>query len=332
MDLRSVPRKHDDFQRPLAAETIEAMCRQTFGVDTVVTSAVELDGGMYNSTYCVTLDGHAAPVILRVAPEPPRQRRSERQLMRTEYATLPYLASLGPLVPRVLGADFTGSLINRDHMFQNLLPGVPAPKALRGYDHADWGPLFAQLGAITRRVHDVRGPHFGPIAGPGHTTWSEAVVAMFADLAADVDDLGLDSADLWEVIDLVSADTAVLDEITEPRLLHGDLWTTNILLARDAPSPVITGVLDADRALWGDPAADWPIRMAQARPGREAFWTAYGPPDITPAGRWRAAVYEARHLAALRLERHRRSAADEVSQSYVEMAAVLTQLVTSRPE
>ncbi|MFF8532042.1 hypothetical protein ACF07B_08750 [Streptomyces sp. NPDC015532] len=33
----------------------------------------------------------------------------------------------------------------------------------------------------------------------------------------------------------------------------------------DSPTPVISGVLDLDRNLWGDPAADWTIRMAGAK-------------------------------------------------------------------
>ncbi|CAL9675435.1 hypothetical protein [Streptomyces sp. enrichment culture] len=40
----------------------------------------------------------------------------------------------------------------------------------------------------------------------------------------------------------------MLDEVTEPRLLTGDLWTVNCLLDRVAAEPVITGVLDFDRA------------------------------------------------------------------------------------
>ncbi|MFJ8812369.1 hypothetical protein [Amycolatopsis thermoflava] len=67
----------------------------------------------------------------------------------------------------------------------------------------------------------------------------------------------------------------VLDEITEPRLLHGDLWTTNFLL-----SP----------------------------------------------GRWRALVYRARHLGAVRLERHRLGNTDGVAASYLELRAVLDAL------
>jgi len=55
----------------------------------------------------------------------------------------------------------------------------------------------------------------------------------------------------------VRFNTSLLDEIQTPHLLHGDLWTFNLLVERGVHAPVITGVLDFDRAWWGDPSADW---------------------------------------------------------------------------
>ncbi|MGI6874834.1 phosphotransferase family protein [Amycolatopsis sp. 3B14] len=78
----------------------------------------------------------------------------------------------------------------------------------------------------------------------------------------------------------------VLDEITEPRLLHGDLWTANVLLSPGAPEPLIGGVLDHDRASWGDPAADWSLYAAsRPDPVRDAFWAGYGRPADTAQAR-----------------------------------------------
>jgi hypothetical protein len=68
-------------------------------------------------------------------------------------------------------------------------------------------------------------PRFGPAAGPSFATWSEAVIASLHDTAADLDDAGLDATDVREVTAAAARHRSVLDEITEPRLLHGDLWT-----------------------------------------------------------------------------------------------------------
>ncbi|MGW8700700.1 phosphotransferase [Streptomyces eurythermus] len=173
----------------------------------------------------------------------------------------------------------------------------------------------------------MRGPRFGPVAGPGYAAWSEAVLASLEEIAADLDGSGLDSADVRQAAAAAGRERAVLDEVTEPRLLTGDLWTVNCLLDRAAAEPVITGVLDFDRAWFGAPDADWAIRMATARNDeRTAFWESYGTLDCSPAARWRSRIYEPRHLGAPRLERHRLGKADAVAASYLAMAAVLAGL------
>ncbi|MBO2461455.1 aminoglycoside phosphotransferase family protein [Actinomadura sp. LCR2-06] len=301
--------------------------RRVFGAGCQVTSAVELGAGMYNSTYRVQVAG-AEPVILRVAPEPGRQFRSERELMRNELASVPWLTPIAALMPRVIAADWSHTVIGRDYMVQSLLAGVPAPERLSEYPRRIWGGYFAQLGEITAAVHAVRGPHFGPVAGPGHATWSQAVLASLEDIAADVDSVGLDAADLRKVAAVAAEHRAVLDEVTEPRLLTGDLWTVNVMLSDTAPAPMISGVLDFDRTWFGEVSADWTVRMATAKDDeRRGFWDGYGRLDRTsPGAVLRSRIYEARHVGALRLERFRLGHHDAVTRSYQEMAAVVSAL------
>ncbi|MET7336488.1 aminoglycoside phosphotransferase family protein [Nonomuraea sp. NPDC005650] len=325
MDFQPIERAADAFQRPVSPDRIQAVCRRVFGRD--ARSAVELGLGAYNSTYRVMVEGRARPVVVRFAPEPAAQFGSERELMRNEYATVPYLAVIAPLMPRVIAADWSHELIGRDYLVQSFLDGVPAPEGLGDYPRTARTTFFRRLGEIARSVHAVRGPAFGPVAGEGHASWSAAVLASLEDIAADLDRCALDAADVREAAALAAERRAVLDEITEPRLLTGDLWTVNVMIARGAPEPLITGVLDLDRTSWGDPAADWTIRMASAkRDERVAFWEAYGEPDRGPAATWRSLIYEVRHLGAVRLERHRLGNHDGVGQSYEAVAKVLSEL------
>lgn len=124
MDFRPVERDPGAFQQSVTADEIQLLCRAAFGAHVRVVSAVELGLGLYNSTYRVDI-GRDRPVILRVAPEPARQSRDERELMRNEHATVPYLASIASLLPTTLAIDFTHEVIPRDWMFQTLLSGPP---------------------------------------------------------------------------------------------------------------------------------------------------------------------------------------------------------------
>ena len=325
MEFRPIPRVPGAFQQLVTADEIEAICCRTFGAHTKVISATELGTGTYNTTLRVAVVGQERPVIVRIAPEPARQFTSERALMRNEYASLPWLVPIAPLIPKVIVADWSHEVIGRDYMVQTMLDGAPAAERLHTYPRSAWPTFYRQLGEIARRVHAICGPAFGPVTGPACGTWSEAVAASLDAIAADLDGVGLDAEDVRHAISAVLRHSTVLDEITAPRLLGGDLWVPNVLLDHHAPEPTINGVYDLDRTYWGDPAADWTIYMIAAKcDERQVFWDTYGSLNESESAVWRQKIYGARHLGAVRLERHRRGNHQGVRASYDAMERILS--------
>lgn len=331
MAFRFIDRGANAFQKTISADQLRAMCHRAFGAKTRVVSATELAGGLYNNTYRVDI-GQSSPVILRVAPESQRQFRIERELMRNEYASLPFFAAIAAMMPRTLFMDWTHDTIDRDYMWQTTLSGIPAHEGLAAYSRAQWPVLFEQIGTIARTIHQTRGRHFGPVAGPHYDKWSEAVIGVLGNAVADLEAEGLPADDVREVLCITSARAAVLDEIGEPHLLHGDLWIPNLMLAPDSADPTITGVLDNDRAFWGDPMADWVVFVARRRPGteRDAFWNTYGDVPTGSRAESRQLIYQSMHLAAIRLEFHRLRQPEKMSESLAEMDEVLRRLSVRR--
>ncbi|HEX4789114.1 MAG TPA: aminoglycoside phosphotransferase family protein [Actinospica sp.] len=331
MQFESVERPAGAYQQSLTADQVEAVVRRAFGRVSVV-SAIELGDGTYNSTYRLALDS-GLEAVLRVAPTPERQFRSERAFMRNEHAAAPYFAPIAALLPHTLAVDFTHDLMARDYMIQSIVPGVPARIGLQHYPRREWAWFFRDLGAITRRIHAVPGAGFGPLVGPSFATWGEAVHAGLTDLVADLEQVHLEASDARELAATALRRREVLDEVREPRLLHGDLWTINTMLVPDARHPTVSGLFDCDRVCWGDPESDWAIYRAAGRPGteRDAFWETYGPLGTGARARWRRLLYEARNVFAGRLERHRLGLGDKVAASYHEAAAALERLKAAEP-
>jgi aminoglycoside phosphotransferase (APT) family kinase protein len=93
--------------------------------------------------------------------------------------------------------------------------------------------------------------------------------------------------------------------VQTPHLLHGDLWTFNLLVQRQNDKPVIAGVLDTERAWWGDPLADWIMFLLSIRNEEEewqeriaAFQKGYGTWETGRTVQFRREVYKAMHVGS----------------------------------
>lgn len=330
MDYTSIERAADAFQQPVTSAQIQAMCQRAFGTDIQIEAAQELSGGLYNTTYLIHIQD-MQPVILRVSPDLSRMARHEKFFLRNEYISQPFLAPLTPLLPRTLMADFTHQVLARDYLFSAFMEGEAWSRSNKAMTSEENRQVWRHLGRIAKTIHEITGPAFGyPSYGPQFPTWSDALLTWMDDIAYDLEAVHLDAADLRTVIELAHNHRAWLDEITSPRLLHGDLWLVNLLVKRDAPGPRIVAVLDSDRTFWGDPLADWTIFLLNRQPPAEsvAFWETYGQLATSPAAEFRALVYRARYIGGIRLEQHRHQRPAAVVRSYEDMRLTLAALHT----
>ena len=275
------------------------MCQRGFGSSIQIASIDELTGGTFNTTYRITFVNQAK-TILRVAPPQTADTYWEEAfLMRREHAIQPYFAPVAALIPKTLLVDFTHQLIDRDYMFQTFLEGERWEDACDNLTSEENNILWDQFGHLTKRIHDVRGESFGlPRPGFQFERWSQTVIDRLERTLQAVKELQQELLDLMQILQIVRAHPLHLDEIQTPRLLHGDLWLFNLLIARGEDGPAIVGVLDADRAWWGDPMADWTMFiLAHADPeeGHTHFWQAYGKPEDTQSARFRKTVYDGMH-------------------------------------
>jgi len=307
MRYRELPRDADALQAPVGDDALAALCRKLLGAQVELLAAERLQGGRFNTCYGLQCAGHA-PLILRLAPPPAAHLfRHERALLQRECSIQPLLADAATVFPRVIATDFSGTILPRACVLQNRLEGELWANVAARLDAADTASLWRQLGFYVRRIHGITARAYGfPAPAANHAWYSDFLRGWVDGMAQDLDELGLVVDGIAHFRQLLRRGADRIDAAGTPCLVHGDLWPRNILVAQRAGAWVITGILDAERAFWGDPAAEWIFSFLDIP---EDFWRAYGRNYsfgmLDGAAVFRRRCYEARGALQLILEGER---------------------------
>ncbi|WP_151770433.1 phosphotransferase family protein [Streptomyces abyssomicinicus] len=242
----------------------------------------KLDGGTFSAVFGVrTVDGAGLVVKLAPGPDDP-VLRYERGILGTEawYLRTARERTSVP-VATVLAVSARDEGGPGDHLVTSECPGVPWDRLARDLDAGARAQVRAELGGHMAQLHAVTGTEgFGYPAlpfGPLRPSWREAFLEM---VDAVLDDAGRFAVPLprpaEEIRVVIAAESSVLDEVTVPRLVHWDLWDGNILAERRPEGPRITALIDAERALWGDPLAEFvSLALTHDITGDDAFLNGY---------------------------------------------------------
>jgi aminoglycoside phosphotransferase (APT) family kinase protein len=263
-----------------------------------------LTGGQFATTYRVTLaDG--TRVVVKTAPVGTDGLLTyERDLLRAEALVYGLAADRPALrMPQVLHTDFSRTLLPGDALVVSHLPGVPWVDAGLGPASSDPRTERAEreTGAVLAALHAIEGPVYGYPCGRQEATWTESFTGMIDEL--------LDDASTWSV-DVPAAEVRaaldqhrnVLADVTRPALVHTDLWAGNVFV--DPETGAVVGVIDPERAIWGDPLADLVgIDPMGREPGTPAVLDGYGPLDVdSPSARTRLDLYRMRLCLVMMIE------------------------------
>jgi len=246
-------------QRDLSETEIARYMRDAFGPTVKILAVTPLSGGGFASVTRIDLN-NGRNVVLKVGPS------SESGILDYEQgvvgAEARYLQLIeqhipGGPYPRLFHHGTERSAARSEWIVTEFLPGV----ALTSLEQeADANAVRTDLGAAVARQHTITGDHFGYDGGrAGGQTWREAFTAIIESLLDDAARWNVDLVVPPERIRAAVAGSAdVLDDIDKPALLHFDLWDGNVLCTADSNGRWgLTGLVDGERFLFGDPLVDF---------------------------------------------------------------------------
>ncbi len=242
-----------------------------------VSYASSFGAGKFSEVFVAESGGEE--YVLRVAPpDSLLQLFYERRMMRQEPAIHEKLIEkTGVPAPVIIACDFERKRIDRDYLIMSRLPGGPLSEA--GLSAGAHERALMEWGGYVREIHSLKaeGNLFGYLGEHNcmkpQMTWRDAFLVMYRKLLDDIVGCGVyDEETASGAMGLLRDNANVFEACEESRLCHGDLWVTNLLVD---PTGKVTGVLDFDRACWGD--VEWDLAIAEyCGVTRSAFWKGYG--------------------------------------------------------
>ena len=241
-----------DLQMPtIAAQTVV----DSVLVDHTVTAVRNIHGGEIAATYEIVFVGDKPPVVLKVYPD------SLHWKMQKEVAVISLVQGrLSVPAPRILLADDSKRLLDLNFVLMSRLPGSTLGSLESSLAGDQRVSAYRQIGRLLREFHRIPMEAFGYIGPRGiwtaHLTNGDYLSHQCDRKLKEFTDRG-GSGDLARrVAAYFTTRMHMLHECSDPVLCHNDLHAGNLLAEITDHGVRLSGVLDFEGALAGDPLMD----------------------------------------------------------------------------
>ncbi|MHB8129719.1 MAG: phosphotransferase family protein [Mobilitalea sp.] len=271
-------------------EEIIKMVQKAFGnnLSSEDITVKELTEGFFNVAYEVVLPGKA--VILKIAPPIASNIMTyESNMMQAEVTALRLVREKTFVpVPEILYYDASHSICNADYFFMDKLEGESFFKLKNdGMPEVEQKAVISEIGYYNAAMNQIHGTSFGYIGLPQKQgpSWKDTFLSILSDVLKDGETIDISLGVEYDVVrKLIDRASFALEEIKNPVFVHWDLWDGNVFV-KDGK---ISGLIDFERALWGDPLMEAYFR---AHCHNEDFTLGYGA-DLRKEAPIRALLYD----------------------------------------
>lgn len=217
---------------------------------TEYTKVVELTGGEFNLAFKIfTEQGN---YIMKVGPNPFTDMLTyERNIMAVELWAYEEVRKQTTItIPEIIyqGHDVIG---NHWFVMTEMAGKLLCDSELTDTQLYQW---YYQFGQALAQLHNIKGEGFGYQQVRLHPSWKEAYYDMVLTLLEDAEKQGNTWPDTGRILRFIRKWEKALEEVSEPRLIHFDLFNNNVFAD---PEGNFAGFIDTERCFFGDYYADF---------------------------------------------------------------------------
>lgn len=236
-------------------ETIRRMALAAFPGKRMI-SVKELTEGMCNAAYLVSFEDGSSSVLKIASGSGQGLMSNEVNMMEAEVRAMRIVREHSAVkAAEVQYYDTSRTLCSGDYFFMEALDGQSFFSVRDQLTEEEKSVIHGEIGKIERAVCSIEGGHFGLLADDGHrfSNQFDFIYYMICNVLRDAERknvwIGVPSE---EILCKLEADRAVFDEVTQPVLVHWDMWEGNVFVKEGH----VCGVIDWERALWGEAFQD----------------------------------------------------------------------------
>lgn len=240
-------------------ETIRKMALKAFP-DKKVREMKELTEGRCNVTYDITFDDGSESILKIAARDRMGNTSNEVNLMQAEINAMKLAAeNCSFKVADVQYYDTSNDICDGNYFFMEKLKGDNFALVREKLSEEAIAVIDNEIGKISRELFKVRNPEFGFLGeDKRYDSLYDFVKHMLENLISDAKRKDIDILyDEQTFMERLEKDKASFDGIRNASLVHWDMWEGNVFV-KDGH---VSGIIDWERALWGEPFMDDRFRM-----------------------------------------------------------------------
>lgn len=230
-----------------------------------VPQIAELTEGMCNAAYELVYEDGFKTILKISSPIKTGFMTNECNLMEAEVKAMKLVAEKTDIkVAKVYQYDTTKELCDGDYFFMERLEGTSWISVMDSLGEELNSKLRMEVGKLQKQLSEITGDTFGLLGDHTHQFGNlyEFIYFLIHNVLDDAAKrdvvIGIHQD---EILEKLSKDQGIFEAVRTPTLVHWDMWEGNIFVKEGN----ISGVIDWERAMWGEPFMDDRFRYHNRR-------------------------------------------------------------------